>query len=142
MPIDVRASEIHGRGLFAAHPLPASASLGRYAGRRLSPEEIESMDWDSAITYLFGLSDGTMIDGSRGGNALRHLNHSCAPNCEAVETEAPDGTLHLEIVTLREIAQDEELFIDYALDIDPELSPANYPCMCASPTCRGSMTGG
>lgn len=79
------------------------------------------MDWDAAITYLFGLSDGTVIDGSRGGNALRHLNHNCAPNCEAVETEASDGTLHLEIVTLREIAQDEELFIDYALDIDPEL---------------------
>lgn len=142
MPVDVRASEIHGQGLFAARPLPANTPLGSYAGRRLSPEEIEAMDWDPAITYLFGLSDGTVIDGAVGGNALRHLNHSCAPNCEAVETQAPDGTLHLDIVTLREIAQDEELFIDYALDIDPQQSPATYPCMCASSACRGSMTAG
>jgi SET domain-containing protein len=113
--------------------------LGRYAGRRLSPAEVDEMDWNSQLTYLFGLSDGTVIDGSRRGNALRHLNHSCSPNCEAVERRASDGTLHLEIVTLRDVLADEELCIDYALAIDVSESPDRYPCACLSATCRGTM---
>nr|WP_088954094.1 SET domain-containing protein-lysine N-methyltransferase [Variovorax sp. HW608] len=135
----VQTSEIHGEGLFAARALPANTTLGRYGGQRLSPAEVTEMDWNSQITYLFGLSDGMVIDGSRGGNALRHLNHSCSPNCEAVETRTSDGTLQLEIVTLRDVLADEELCIDYALAIDVSESPDRYPCVCLSATCRGTM---
>jgi SET domain-containing protein len=33
------------------------------------------------------LADGRVIDGSVGGNSARWLNHSCQPNCEAIEDE-------------------------------------------------------
>ena len=36
-------------------------------------------------TFVFGLSDGRVIDGSRGGNSTRFLNHDCSPNYEAIE---------------------------------------------------------
>lgn len=126
-------------GLFAARPLRANTRLGSYEGRRLSPAEVEATDWESHLTYLFGLSDGTVIDGAQGGNELRHLNHSCSPNCEAVETWATDGTLQLDIFTLRKVRADEELCIDYALTIDESHSPEAYPCACASANCRGTM---
>ncbi|WP_436317107.1 SET domain-containing protein [Variovorax sp. LjRoot84] len=135
----VRTSEIHGVGLFAMLLLPANTRLGTYEGRRMSPAEVEATDWESHLTYLFGLSDGTAIDGAQGGNELRHLNHSCSPNCEAVETWAPDGTLRLDIVTLCDVLAGEELCIDYALAIDTTHAPEAYPCACSSVECRGTM---
>ncbi|MGF6609255.1 SET domain-containing protein [Paraburkholderia sp. WSM4175] len=60
----------------------------------------------SGHTFLFGLSDGRVIDGSRGGTSARWLNHACAPNCETIE----DGS-RIFIQTLRPIDVGEELFI-------------------------------
>lgn len=136
---EVRPSAIHGLGLYAARALPADTCLGTYGGRRLSTAEVEAEDWDSALTYLFELSDGTVIDGAQDGNELRHLNHSCAPNCEAVERWDDSGLLQLDIVVLRDIAEGEELFIDYALAIDESHPPELYPCACLTAACRGTM---
>jgi SET domain-containing protein len=137
--IRVRCSAIHGLGVFAARPLPAGSRLGTYEGRRLSAAEVDAGHWDSRLTYLFGLSDGTTINGAQGGNGLRHLNHSCAPNCEAVESWGSDGAIQLDIVVVRDVLEGEELCIDYALAIDASQSPQVYPCTCASVDCRGTM---
>ena len=134
-------SAIHGLGLFATRTLVAGELLGTYEGRRLSAAEVEAADWDSHLTYLFELSDGTIIDGAQGGNDLRHLNHSCQPNCEAIERREDNGLLRLDIVTLRAIAEGEELFIDYALAIDESQSAESFPCACLTTACRGTMVG-
>ncbi len=138
---EVRPSAIHGLGLFAARTLTAGEVLGSYEGRRLSAAEVEALDGDSNLTYLFELSDGTIIDGAREGNDLRHLNHSCQPNCEAIEREEDNGLLQLDIVALRAIAEGEELFIDYALAIDESQSAESYVCGCLATACRGTMAG-
>ncbi|MBW8827898.1 MAG: SET domain-containing protein-lysine N-methyltransferase, partial [Burkholderiales bacterium] len=91
-----------------------------------------------SLTYVFGLSDGTMIDGGEGGNATRHINHSCEPNCVAYEIEDPSGNLSVVIEAGRAIRKGEELFLDYALDVGDE-DPTNYACACGAPRCRGSM---
>jgi SET domain-containing protein len=68
------------------------------AGERVLQYKGEITSWRNAIrrhqregveghTFLFGLSDGSVIDGSRGGNSARWLNHACAPNCETIEDE-------------------------------------------------------
>ena len=84
----VRRSSVHGRGVFAIKPLAAGERVLQYKG--------EITSWRDAVrrhrregvechTSLFGLSDGRVIDGSRGGNSARWLNHACAPNCETIE---------------------------------------------------------
>lgn len=132
-PIEVRASGVHGLGAFAARDLKRGDVVGVYHGRRYSGSEAER-EWDHALTYVFGLSDGSFIDGSEGGNATRHLNHSCAPNCVAYEV---DGEIVIEAA--RRIRAGEELFIDYALDVGPDADPDDYPCSCGSRSCRGTM---
>lgn len=86
----------------------------------------------------FGLSDGSVLDGAQGGNATRHINHSCAPNCVAFEIEAEDGANFIQIETLRKIAAGEELFLDYGLDAG-EGVPEDFPCRCGATECRGSL---
>ncbi|MCC9596717.1 MULTISPECIES: SET domain-containing protein [unclassified Rubrivivax] len=135
---EVRDSHVHGLGAFATRDLRRGERLGLYAGRRWSPAEIERLDWDNALTYFFGLSDGSMIDGREGGNGTRHFNHSCAPNCAAYEVEDEDGRLQIAIEARRAIRAGEELFIDYSLDIGDE-DPAGFACHCGAPRCRGTM---
>ncbi len=84
------------------------------------------------------LSDGTVIDGNVGGNATRHINHSCAPNCQAEEEEGDDGQLVIVIPTRRRIRAGDELFIDYRLDVGGD-DPAAYQCRCGAPRCRGTL---
>jgi SET domain-containing protein len=137
--IEVRASGVHGRGVFATRRLGAGEAIGTYRGRRLAEAEVAG-EWDHSLTYVFGLSDGSIIDGSEGGNATRHLNHSCAPNCVAWEVDGDDGRPQVVIEALRDIDAGEELFIDYALDVG-DADRADYACRCGAPACRGSMAG-
>lgn len=136
----VRRSSVHGKGVFAMRALAAGDRVLEYKG--------EITAWRDAVrrhrregvaghTFLFGLSDGRVIDGSRGGNSARWLNHACAPNCETIE----DGD-RIYIHTLRAIEPGEELFIEYLLATDGPLDEqvrAQYACRCAAVACRQSM---
>jgi SET domain-containing protein len=136
--LEVRASPVHGRGAFALRGMPPGHFVGVYEGRRLAPGTETGGGRDHGITYLFGLSDGTLIDGADGGNATRHINHSCEPNCQACEETDDDGVLNIVIRTRRRIRAGEELFIDYRLDVGDN-DPEDFPCRCGAPTCRGTL---
>lgn len=136
--IEVRRSAIHGEGVFAARKLARGTVIGRYAGRRYAADAVGEQDWNHALTYVFGLADGSVIDGSDGGNATRYINHSCAPNCVAHEVDGDDGERCIEIEALRSIAPGAELFLDYALDAGDN-DPADYACRCGAKACRGTL---
>jgi uncharacterized protein len=139
--IAVRRSQIHGNGVFAARTLRREEFLIEYKGERI--------EWRIAVkrppldpdhpdhTFFFDLGDGTVIDGGAGGNSSRWLNHSCAPNCEAIGDEG-----RIFIRTLREVGAGEELSIDYALVVEGRRTRAlqkRFACRCGSPGCRGTM---
>lgn len=127
--------------MFATRRLPAGTPIGRYEGRRYTAQQAEARGWDHGLTYVFGLSDGSVIDGSDGGNHTRHINHSCAPNCVAWEIEDEQGGLHVEIEALHPITRDAELFLDYSLSVE-QGDPDDFSCRCGAPACRGTMLGG
>lgn len=137
--IRVGPSGVHGLGAFATRDLPPEAFLGLYEGRRYSKAEIATKVWDNQLTYLFKLTNEETIDGAKGGNGTRHLNHSCEPNCEAVEEYDDSGELVLKFQTLVAVDAGDELFIDYSLTADDGSSPSKYPCHCGAPGCRGTM---
>ena len=136
--VEVRRSDVHGDGVFARRGLPPGLLIGCYAGRRYLPGEARELPSDGALVYVFGLSDGTLIDGTDGGNATRLINHSCEPNCQANEESDDDGELHIVIRARRRIRAGEELFIDYRLDVGED-DPSRYRCRCGSPHCRGTL---
>jgi SET domain-containing protein len=138
LPIEVRSSTIHGSGAFATQVLRKGRFIGRYTGRKLSPEEVAERDWDHALTFVFGMADGSVIDGAQGGNATRHINHSCAPNCVAYEIEPETGENWIEIEALTRIEPGAELFLDYKLDPGAG-EPADFRCLCGAASCRGTL---
>lgn len=96
-------------GVFATRALRAGEEIGRYAGRRYAPDDVHD-ERDDRLTYLFGLSDGSMIDGAQGGKATRHLNHACEPNVEAIEEYDAANELVVVICATRSIDAGKELF--------------------------------
>jgi SET domain-containing protein len=121
-------------------PLAAGECVLEYRGELTSWREAVRRHRREGVaghTFLFGLSDGRVIDGSRGGNSARWLNHACAPNCETVEDAG-----RIFIHTIRPIEAGEELFIEYLLTTDDpsdEDVRAQYTCRCAAVGCRQSM---
>jgi uncharacterized protein len=136
----VRRSSVHGKGVFDMRPLSAGERVLEYKGELISWRKAVRRHQREGVaghTFLFGLSDGRVIDGSRGGNSARWLNHACAPNCETVE-----DACRIFIHTLRPIEAGEELFIEYLLETDDppdEDIRAQYACRCATADCRQSM---
>ncbi|MEX3973778.1 SET domain-containing protein [Paraburkholderia caribensis] len=136
--ISARQSPVHGRGLFALQPLKSGERLIEYKGEVTSWRRAAARQQsDAGHTFVFGLSDGRVIDGSRNGNSARFLNHACEPNCEAIEVGD-----RVFIHALTAINPGEELFIDYGLVIDGEVTEelrAQYACHCGASACPRSM---
>jgi hypothetical protein len=142
--IQVRRSGVHGRGVFALRPIPRGETIIEYTGEVITwKEALRRHPHDPADpnhTFYFHIDDGRVIDAKHGGNAARWINHSCAPNCEADETD--DGRVFIK--SLRALEPGEELFYDYGLIIDERYTPAlkkQYECRCGSPRCRRTMLG-
>jgi SET domain-containing protein len=136
-PIEVRQSTIHGQGAFATRPIRKGERIIEYVGERM-PWDAASEDPDDPHTFLFGLSDGNLvINAAIAGNDSRWINHSCEPNCEAVEEKQ-----RVFIYALRRLQPGEELFYDYALEIDEPRTPETekqFKCYCGARTCRGTL---
>lgn len=137
----LRRSGIHGRGVFARERIPAGVRVVEYRGERITPAEADRRYPDPPAgeyhTFLFQIDDDVVVDAGRGGNLARWINHSCAPNCDAVV----EGD-RIFIESVREIEAGEELTYDYMFVLEERHTPARkrrYPCHCGAPDCRGTM---
>lgn len=139
--LEVRASAVHGKGVFAVENIAKGACVMAYEGEIISWEEADARHPHNPDepnhTFYFALEGDKVIDGGVDGNDARWINHSCAPNCEAVEE---DDTVT--IYTVRKIKAGQELTYDYGLVLDEDITDevqADYACCCGSKKCRGTM---
>jgi SET domain-containing protein len=134
----VRESRIHGRGVYATRAIRKGTRIIEYTGKRVSWESVPE-NLDDPRTFLFGLDNGKdVINAEIGGNESRWINHSCDPNCEAIEDEND----RVFIYAMRHIRAGEELSYDYALEIDEPItkqSKKESACHCGASKCRGTM---
>ena len=134
----VATSPIHRRGLFATVDIEAGTDIIRYVGEKITKAESNrrALEWEekarktgAGLVYIFELDDKWDLDGRRGRNPARYMNHSCDGNCEAVNY---DGEIW--IVARRDIRKGEELTYDYGYDMEHFL---DHPCECGAPNCIG-----
>lgn len=131
-------SGIHGRGVYARVAIPAGHVIIEYLGERITKAESHRREaarlervrqGRDASTYIFELNQRHDLDGSRGGNISRFINHSCEPNCRA---ELERGRIW--ISAARDIAPGEEITFDYGF---PFREWAENPCRCGAAQCAG-----
>jgi uncharacterized protein len=139
--IEVRASYVHGLGVFAARRIAKGTRVIEYLGERVSHAEAdrryEDKDASDNHTFLFIVDDRTVIDAGVDGNEARFVNHACRPNCESIIEDR-----RVFIDALRTIEPGEELTYDYQIvreaDDPPDIDEV-FACRCGHQGCRGTM---
>lgn len=138
--VRIGRSRIEGTGVFAKRRIHRGARIIEYTGARVLADRLlaPADDTEPARIYTFSLSEAIVIDGARGGNASRFINHSCEPNCEAY---AFDDRMY--IYAMRNILGGEELTFDYRLapltGQRANAGPDEHACSCGAENCRGTM---
>jgi len=134
----VKRSSIHNRGIFAAHDIPSDTPIIEYVGEKITKAEStrrgdalieKSKKTGCAAVYVFTLNKRYDIDGAKGNNPARYINHSCEPNCEAYIIRG-----HIWIYSLKDIKAGDELTYNYSFDAD---TWDEHPCRCGSKRCIG-----
>jgi uncharacterized protein len=141
LPFEVRNSKIQGRGVFATRRIRTGQRLIEYIGERITHDEADKRYDDDSMarhhTFLFEIDDENVIDAGRIGNDARYINHSCDPNCEAVNE---GGRIFVE--SIRNIQPETELTYDYSYEHEGELPDElrqQYLCLCGKAKCRGTI---
>ncbi|NTX04376.1 SET domain-containing protein [Myxococcus sp. CA040A] len=141
IPFELRPSSIQGTGAFATRRIRKGERIIEYVGERIAQAEADRRYNDEAMgrhhTFLFNLDSKTVLDAGTLHNEARYINHSCAPNCEALIDK---GRIY--IFALRALEVGEELVYDYAYERTEDMGPdseALYVCRCSAPQCRGTI---
>ncbi len=146
--IEARRSEIHGNGVFATAAIAKGERVVRYKGLLRTHDEADETYGevpDDGHTFLFTLNDKYVIDANVDGNVARWINHSCAPNCEAVFEESDSGKKRKDriyIEATRAIAPGEELTYNYGIVLAEAHTPKLkklWACHCGAARCTGTM---
>ena len=121
--VEVRASPIHGKGVFAQRAFRAGDTVLRWnLSRILSAEEVASLPaHERKYTHPFAEGKTIFVQPPE-----RYVNHSCDSN--TVVREFSD-------VAVRDIAVGEEITSDYASDG----SGSEFACSCGAANCRGRV---
>lgn len=118
-----------GKGLFTKTAIPKNSCIVEYTG-----VEVKGKDQDRINSrYLFETGKGLMINGNVPSNIARYINHSCAPNCEAM---GPRGRVF--IFSIKKIKAGEELTYDYGKEYFDEYFKEGG-CRCSK--CARKKTG-
>ncbi len=138
---EIRRSAIQGRGAFALERIRKGTLIAEYTGEKIGNEESDRRYDEGKMkrhhTFLFVISNRTVVDGAVDGNDSIYINHSCDPNCE---TYIERGRIFIEAV--RDIPADAELAYDYLYDREDDAKDGiedYYKCLCGSRKCRGTI---
>ncbi|MBA2723587.1 MAG: SET domain-containing protein-lysine N-methyltransferase [Methylibium sp.] len=128
--VSVAPSRIDGQGAFAAEPIPARRKIGEIRGESISVREARRRARGQARIMIVEVSQRRAVDASRSGDALRFVNHSCAPNATLRIRQG-----RVEIYALRDIATGEELGVNYG----ESHHEGRLRCRCGAPGCAGRL---
>ncbi len=128
--LQVRPSKIHRWGVFALEHIPKGRKVMEYTGKLVSRKEGKRRSESAQIHCLFTIDPYWYIDGAEGGSGAEFVNHCCDPNIESRIVHR-----HVLYFTLRDIAEGEELSLDYHFGKNQE----RVECGCGSPKCRGTI---
>jgi D-alanine-D-alanine ligase len=137
VPWELRHDREHGFGLFATTAVPQGQVVVRYeetSHTLVSRPHVERTwhglrrDWFEH--YAWPLSHNVFQLWSEDPDGWRPVNHSCDPNTWL------EG---LDLVARRDIAEDEQLTVDYATFCGPSMAP--FECHCRAAACRGTVSG-
>ena len=129
----VRASPIHGRGLFATAEIVKDEIVAVKGGHIIDGKELRETVAPSLGSVEIQIDDDLYISPvslEEREASILYSNHSCNANL-GIRGE-------ITFVALRDIAAGEELTHDWCMTDDGDYI---LSCNCGAPNCRGKLTG-
>ena len=120
-----------GLGLFATERIPKGKRIIEYVGPRVPNDIVEK----SNGKYFFGVNKKWSIDGSVRENIARYINHSCAPNAEALISNN-----RVWIWSRKTIKPGEEIAYDYGKEYFEGIIK-DIGCKCGRCAPRRNLSG-
>lgn len=116
-----------GLGLQSLSDIKKGEEMLDYLGELITDDEANRR----ANRYLFRLDEGYNLDGSIRSNIARYINHSCAPNAQAVHHEE-DRRIVIEAI--KRIRPGDEITINYGEEyFDEYIRPIGCKCVKCKP---------
>jgi|SRR3989344_497390 len=118
-------SRVAGKGIFASRDIPKGEHILRFEGKVITLEGVLSKEedvWGNAVQ----IGNETYIDVEA---PFVFVNHSCDPNSGLKDAAT--------LVSVRDIAKDEEIAFDYSTCMDEDMW--TMECRCGSTGCRGKI---
>ena len=125
--LEVRASRLVGRGLFAGTAIAKGAKIGEFEGEKIGLREARRRAKGRAVIAIVELEHHA-LDATRVRRGFRYINHSCDAN-----TFMRCTTTRAEFYARRAIARGEELTVDYGYN----QHEGKLRCRCGAANCRG-----
>ncbi len=133
----LKGSSVSGYGIFAKAPIQKNEVIfsGEGLSQRIISKQFVESNWNERQKldfkhYAYPISNEVYVLWDENPSNWAPQNHSCSPNT------AYTG---LNVVAVRDIAQGEELTVDYATFIDESMEP--FACQCGSENCRKIVFG-
>ncbi len=132
--VEVRDSHSHGLGLFAKEPIEKDEVVIIWGGNFTNETEARKAKKEGKAIQQIDDNLWDVFDyETRNEDPSYNHNHSCDPNTWMID--------EVTITARREIDQDEELTIDYAVFVIDENYVIPGECKCGSNVCRHRITG-
>ncbi len=136
-PFVMKGNSIAGYGIYASRNIQKGEIIFKGEGRsqRIITKRFVEKNWNEEEKmhfrrYAYPVSEELFILWDDNPSEWAPQNHSCDPNT------AFDG---LNVLALRDIANGEELTLDYANFLDENMEP--FQCQCGAASCRGFILG-
>ena len=130
VPVRVSKSSIQGKGVFATTTIKARQKIGEYEGELIGLAEARRRAKHQPRIAIVEFENGKAVDGTRGGNDFRYINHSCSPNIYMRRFRN-----RVEFYALGAIKPGDELTCDYG----ESHHEGTRRCRCGSDRCRGYL---
>ena len=131
--IEMHASTIHGRGIFATADIKQGETVIIWGGAFFTPQEILA---GKSVEHSYAMFDEGIYLGhtlEQGNSIDDFMNHSCDPNIWMLDA--------VTWAARRDIHAGEEITGDCALYWGPEeTEPVKWECHCGSSICRKQFT--
>lgn len=128
--LKVGPSPIDGLGVFAAEAIPERRKIGELRGEAISVREARRRAKGRERIHIVEVSETRAVDATASQDALRNINHGCAPNAQLRIKQG-----RVEFYALRDIAPGEELTCDYG----ESHHEGRLTCRCGAPNCAGRL---
>lgn len=128
--LEVGPSVIDGKGVFAKESIPARRKIGEMRGEIVSVREARRRIDGRRRIHVVEVSARSAIDATHSDSALRHVNHSCAPNAVLRIRQG-----RAEFYAIRDIEPGEEICADYG----ESHHEGRLRCRCGAPNCKGRL---